>query len=52
MDQICAQFGVSRQAHYQKRIREAQRQATDEIVLELVRQVRRKHPKMGGRKLW
>ena len=51
MDQICAQFGVSCQAHYQKRIREAERQASDEIVLELVRQVRRKHPKMDGRKL-
>ena len=51
MDQICAQFGVSRQAHYQKRGREAERQAADEIVLEMVRQVRRKHPRMGGRKL-
>jgi transposase InsO family protein len=51
MDQICAQFGVSRQAHYQKRSREAVRQAADEIVLELVRQVRRKHPRIGVRKL-
>ena len=51
MDQICAQFGVSRQAHYQKRRREAVRQAGDEIILELARQVRRKHPRMGGRKL-
>jgi putative transposase len=51
MDQICVQFGISRQAHYQKRNREAVRQAADEIVLELVRQVRYKHPRMGGRKL-
>jgi transposase InsO family protein len=51
MDRICAQFGVSRQAHYQKRSREMARQVADEIVLELVRQVRRKHPRMGGRKL-
>lgn len=51
MDQICAQFGISRQAYYQKRSREVIRQAADEIVLELVRQVRRKHPRMGGRKL-
>ena len=51
MEQICAQFGVSRQAHYQKCDREAARQVADEIVLELVRQVRRQHPRMGGRKL-
>lgn len=51
MEQICAQFGISRQAYYQKRSREVIRQAADEIVLELVRQVRRKHPRMGGRKL-
>jgi len=51
MDQICAHFGISRQAYYQKRSREVIRQAADEIVLELVRQVRRKHPRMGGRKL-
>jgi len=51
MDLICGQFGVSRQAHYQKRSREVIRQAADEITLELVRQVRRKHPRMGARKL-
>jgi putative transposase len=51
MAQICAQFGISRQAHYQKQTRETQRLAADETVLELVRQVRRKHPQMGGRKL-
>ena len=49
--QICAQFGISRQAHYQKERREVERQAEHEIVLEMVRQVRRKHPRMGGRKL-
>lgn len=51
MAQICAQFGISRQAHYQKEWREAERQSENEIVLEMVRQVRRKHPRMGGRKL-
>lgn len=51
MDQICALFGISRQAHYQKHWRELRREAEEEIVLELVRQVRRKHPRMGGRKL-
>jgi putative transposase len=51
MAEICAQFGVSRQAHYQKLWREIKRHAQNEIVLELVRQVRRKHPRMGGRKV-
>ena len=51
MAQICAQFGISRQAHYQKMRREDGRHSKDEIVLEMVRQVRRKHPRMGGRKL-
>ena len=51
MDALCALFGISRQAHYQKLGREAQRRREAALVLEMVRQVRRKHPKMGGRKL-
>jgi transposase InsO family protein len=51
MAQICDQFGISRQAHYQKLWREVERHSKDEIVLEMIRQVRRKHPRMGGRKL-
>jgi transposase InsO family protein len=50
MDQICALFGITRQAHYQKVKRETQRQVDEEIILEMVRQVRRKHPRMGTRK--
>lgn len=51
MDLICQQFGISRQAHYQMLERSQERQANAEVILELVRQVRRKHPNMGGRKL-
>lgn len=51
MDQICAQFDITRQAHYQQVLREQQRQHADEIILEMVRQVRRKHPRQGTRKL-
>jgi putative transposase len=51
MAQICAQFGITRQAHYQKQWRDIERQAENEMVLEMVRQVRCKHPRMGGRKL-
>lgn len=51
MDQICAQFDITRQAHYQQVLREQQRQHADEIILEMVRQVRRKHSRQGTRKL-
>ena len=51
MDQICSQFGITRQAHYQKQHRESVRSIENEIVLEMVRLVRRKHPRMGGRKV-
>jgi len=51
MDQICLQFGITRQAHYQKRDRERLRTRENEIVLEMVRLVRRKHPRMGCRKV-
>lgn len=51
MDAVCEQFGISRQAHYQMVQRRLERKEEEEAVLELVRQVRRKHPRMGGRKL-
>jgi putative transposase len=51
MGAICGAFGISRQAHYQQQVREAQRQREAVILQELVRLVRRKHPRMGGRKL-
>jgi transposase InsO family protein len=51
MGQICAVFEISRQAHYQKQAREAKWQTEAAMVLELVRQVRRRHPRMGARKL-
>ena len=51
MDQICTRFGITRQAHYQKVKREVHRRADDEIIFEMVRQVRRKHPRLGTRKL-
>ncbi len=51
MDQICAQFGITRQAHYRQVKRDLQRQVEEEVILEVVRQVRRKHPRLGTRKL-
>lgn len=51
MEALCAYFGITRQAHYQMLRREEQRQQEEAWILELVRQVRRKHPRMGTRKL-
>jgi transposase InsO family protein len=51
METVCQQFGITRQAHYQKLARELQSQKEGELILEMVRQVRRQHPQMGGRKL-
>lgn len=51
MDQICAQFGITRQAHYQQAQRTRQRQEEEALILEMVRQVRCIHPRLGTRKL-
>lgn len=51
MDEICQTFGITRQAHYQKMAREQARQVEEEVILEMVRQVRRRHPRMGTRKV-
>lgn len=51
MERICSLFGISRQAHYQKQCRERVQSLENEIILEMVRQVRRRHPRMGCRKV-
>jgi len=44
-------YGISRQAYYQARRRQMQREAEDELLLEMVRELRQHHPRIGGRKL-
>lgn len=51
LDELCSLFEISRQAHYQKVHREQEQRRQGEILLEMVRLVRRRHPKMGTRKL-
>jgi transposase InsO family protein len=51
MDEMCSFFEISRQAHYQKAQRERDQSRQGELTLEMVRLVRRRHPKMGTRKL-
>ena len=48
---ICAWYGISRQAHYQQKKRDGIRQAEETQILEIVRQWRKRHPRMGVRKL-
>lgn len=45
-------FSISRQAYYQAQKRQQRRQAEDGLILEAVKTLRRKHPRMGTRKLW
>lgn len=47
----CDWYDISRQAYYQARQRQLQREAEDELLLEMVRDIRRHHPRIGGRKL-
>ncbi len=51
MATLCGWFGISRQAHYQALRREQKRRSEQAQVLALVQQVRRRHPRMGTRKL-
>lgn len=51
MTQICSEFKISRQAHYQQVKRETEKLAKYDSVLDRVQEVRRKHPRMGTRKI-
>lgn len=51
MGDLCGMFAISRQGHYQKAQREREQLRREEMILEMVRLVRRRHPKMGTRKL-
>lgn len=51
INQICAQFQISKQAHYQKQKREKQRETEQERITTMVEDIRITHPRMGTRKL-
>ena len=52
LEQLCNWYGISRQAHYQMQRRQQAQARVAETVLEMVRTIRRRHPRMGGRKLY
>jgi transposase InsO family protein len=47
----CGWFGISRQAYYQAQKRQLQQEVEDELLLGLVKDIRQRHPRLGGRKL-
>lgn len=51
MARLCTAYGITRQAYYQERRRRDQEAARHTRILDLVRMLRRRHPRMGTRKL-
>ncbi|NIT53148.1 MAG: IS3 family transposase [candidate division Zixibacteria bacterium] len=51
VEQVCHAMGMSRQAHYQWIARCAECALEEQIILQRVKEIRRRHPRMGGRKL-
>lgn len=52
VDAICALFGKTRQAYYQKLGYQYQEVAEESIILDLIAELRKDMGRMGGRKLW
>lgn len=52
MTSLCDWYGISRQAHYQRKRQQQHQQHQAEQVLDWVRQIHHKHKRMGGRKLY
>ncbi len=51
VEEVCREMGISRQAYYQMLWREKREDVEEEKIVSMVRMVRRKHPRMGARKL-
>ena len=52
MAAICRKMGMSRQNYYTGRKRRQRKKVAGDLVAELVRQERQRHPRIGGRKLY
>jgi len=52
LEALCRAAGISRQAYYQARRRQAQREVAEAQILSLVRMLRVRQPRLGTRKLW
>lgn len=51
MSDICGWYGISRQAQYQLAQRQVAVSRDEAVVVEMVLALRRRHPRLGGRKL-
>ena len=51
INQICEQFQITKQAHYQKLHREKQKQTEQKQITSMVKEIRITHPRLGTRKL-
>lgn len=49
---LCGWFGVSRQAYYQDKKQEELNLLKEELIIKRVKEIRKEHPTMGGRKLY
>jgi putative transposase len=52
MSKLCGWFGVSRQAHYQNRLKCLSSSIEEGLLLQQVKEIRKNHPKMGTRKMY
>ncbi len=52
MAKLCGWFGITRQAYYQQNQEDIQSTIEEELIIQEVRNIRVKHPRMGGRKLY
>ncbi len=52
VDAICALFGKTRQAYYQRLNYKYEEYAEESIILDLIAELRKDMGRMGGRKLW
>ncbi|MEM9681177.1 MAG: IS3 family transposase [Bacteroidota bacterium] len=49
---LCGWFGISRQAYYQKSWYETDKSLEEHLIIQQVLEIRKKHRRMGGRKLY
>jgi transposase InsO family protein len=49
---LCGYFEVSRSGYYKAGQKSDERYVHEEVVLEMVRDIRKRHPRMGGKKLY
>ena len=52
MKQLCDIVGISRQGYYKSKGKKGKKKLKEEMVLQLVHSLRRKMPKLGGKKLY